>query len=281
MPFHNRSSVCVLSAILAMCCGCTMQQHTVYVPPKCTACGDVVFVADGAGNLGETSEAMQQAIALNRAALSVERFDWSHGPFRVLTDQVGYRYAQEQGHRLAEQLVAWRASCPKAHIHLLSHSAGATTILTAAAEAPPGTVDNIVLLSPSISCDYDLRPALRNINGYIDAFVSEEDRWALGLGIVLVGTADRRLAPAAGRVGFRPIVETPDDTPLYAKLRVHPWDPVVAWTGNTGGHSGTYRVGYLRAYVVPLFVPGACQAACQFRTDPLPEKEPRNTIGTS
>jgi pimeloyl-ACP methyl ester carboxylesterase len=233
-----------------------MQRHTVYVPPPCAGCGDVVFVADGAGNFHETSDALRKAIAQKGAPVGVETVEWSHGPLRVISDQTGYRYAREQGHVLAEQLAAWRAACPKAHIHLLSHSAGATVVLTAAAEAPPGTVDEIVVLSPSISRDYDLRPALRNINGHIDTYSSEEDWLALGLGIAVIGTADRRWAPAAGRVGFRPTIEAPEDAALYCKLRMHPWHPVVAWTGNNGGHSDSYRVSYLSAYVVPLFVSG-------------------------
>lgn len=250
-------STWALLVSLAMCSGCAMQRHTVYVQPPCSACGDVVFVADGAGNLHETSIALQKAIAQNGAALEVETVEWSHGPLRIISDQVGYRHARAEGHRLAEQLVAWRASCPKARIHLLSHSAGATVVLAAAAEVPPGTVDEVILLAPSISRDYDLRPALRNINGCIDVFSSEEDRLALGLGIVLLGTADRRFAPAAGRVGFRPTVDCPEDAALYSRLRGHPWHPVVAWTGNQGGHSDGYRVNYLRAYVVPLLSPGA------------------------
>ena len=42
------------------------------------------------------------------------------------------------------------------------------------------------------------------------------------------------------------------DEALYAKLRSHPWDPVVEWTGNRGRHYGTIQPAYVRAYLLPL-----------------------------
>ena len=46
----------------------------------------------------------------------------------------------------------------------------------------------------------------------------------------------------------------PPDAVLYGKLRQHPWDPVVAWSGHGGGHYGSNQAGFLRAYVLPLLV---------------------------
>jgi hypothetical protein len=139
-------------------------------------------------------------------------------------------------------------------VTLLGHSAGAAVVLGAAENLPPGVIDEIVVLAPSVSRDYDLRPALRSSARGIDAFSSENDRLALGVGTYVLGTADRRWVPAAGRVGFRPIVESSEDAALVAKLRVHPWHPIVAWTGNHGGHDDSYRSGYLRAYVLPALM---------------------------
>jgi hypothetical protein len=38
------------------------------------------------------------------------------------------------------------------------------------------------------------------------------------------------------------------------KLRQHPWDPAVEWTGHSGGHYGNNEAAFLRAYVLPLLL---------------------------
>ena len=117
---------------------------------------------------------------------------------------------------------------------------------------PPGSLERIVLLAPAVSNEYDLRPALRTSRQGIDVFTSRRDLGALALATGVVGTADRRHTAAAGRVGFCPLLRCPGDERLYAKLRIHPWDRSVAWTGNHGSHYGTLGQGYLRAYILPL-----------------------------
>jgi len=108
------------------------------------------------------------------------------------------------------------------------------------------------LLAPAIAHDYDLRPALRSVRQSIDAFISRRDIGALVFATGIVGTADRQRTAAAGRVGFTPILACPGDALLYAKMRTHPWDPSVAWTGNRGSHYGTLEPGFMRTYVLPL-----------------------------
>jgi hypothetical protein len=115
-------------------------------------------------------------------------------------------------------------------------------------------VDRIVLLAPSVCASYDLRPALRGARCGIDVFHSGRDRLILGLGMRVVGTADRGCRTAAGQYGFTPVVASPADAALYARLHQHPWDPVVQWSGNDGGHYGSNQAGFLRAYVLPLLV---------------------------
>jgi hypothetical protein len=109
-----------------------------------------------------------------------------------------------------------------------------------------------VLLAPAVAHNYDLRPALRSVRQSIDVFISRRDVGALVLGTGIAGTADRRLAAASGHVGFTPILTCPGDELLYAKVRIHHWDPIVAWTGNRGSHYGALEPGFMRTYVLPL-----------------------------
>jgi pimeloyl-ACP methyl ester carboxylesterase len=212
-----------------------------------------VLSADGAGGWEATSEALQSAVEEAGLSLYVEPVDWSHGFGRVFSDQMDFGHAQCEGQRLAGRIAALRREHPEWDIYLVGHSAGCAVVLSAAGDLPANTVKRVVLLAPSVSADYDLRPALRGSRDGIDVFFSSRDVFYLGLGVAVTGTADRRWSsPAAGRTGFRPILEGCQDAPLYAKLRQHGWDPCVEWTGNRGGHYDAYKSSYLRSYVLPL-----------------------------
>jgi pimeloyl-ACP methyl ester carboxylesterase len=218
-----------------------------------------VFCADGAGGYGGTTEALREALARQRSSLRVEMVDWSHGYGRVALDHLDQGNIEAEGRRLAGQVLAWRARCPGQPVYLIGHSAGCAVLLAAAQALPANSVERIVLLAPSVSAGYDLRPALASARGGVDAFVSWRDWVALGIATRLLGTTDRRWAASAGRVGFRPVVTSPADAALYGRLRQHSWDPCQAWTGNVGGHYGSYTPVFLDAYVLPLL-----------RSSPLP-----------
>jgi pimeloyl-ACP methyl ester carboxylesterase len=87
-------------------------------------------------------------------------------------------------------------------VYLVGHSAGCAVALAAGDVLPPDSLRRIVLLAPSISADYDVRPALRSARDGIDVFFSSRDVFYLGFGAAITGTADRRWSsPAAGRTG--------------------------------------------------------------------------------
>ena len=213
----------------------------------------VVIVCDGSGDFRTLSTGMARAVAEARLPLYVETFVWSHGYGRYVIDHADHRNHLAMGRLLAERVLAWRRTYPGLKIYLAGHSAGNAVVLAAAERLPPDTVDRIVLLAPSVCPDYDLRAALASSRDGIDAFTSDHDRVVLDFAMRVVGTADRRWGPAAGRVGFRPVVCTPADAALYTRLSQHSWDPAMRWTGHDGGHYGNNRCGFLSAYVLPLF----------------------------
>lgn len=248
----------LLGLLLSLVAGCTTQQRRSYyiaapawtVPPA-----GVVYVANGAGDSREVSRNLSRVVIEASAPLQIETQLWSHGAGRFVADQVDHDNHLVEGRELATQVIAYRHANPCRRICLLGQSAGCAVILSAAEVLPPGYIDRIVLLAPSVCTAYDLRPALRVAREGIDAFYSEEDRWVLGLGVRIVGTAEGGCRTAAGRVGFSPIISTHTDALLYSRLRQHPWNPVVRWSGNDGGHFGNHEPEYLRAYVLPLLVP--------------------------
>jgi hypothetical protein len=219
----------------------------------------VVFAADGAGDFQATSAALRQVVEDEGLPLCVEKVDWSHGYGRILSDQMDWDHARTEGLKLAWRVAAERQCHPDGQIYLVGHSAGSGVVLSAAEALPPATVDRIILLAPSVSEGYDLRPALRCARYGVDVFCSNRDVGYLGLGVALFGTADGYWGcPAAGLNGFWPVVETPQDAALYSKLCQHPWHPCVEWTGNHGGHYGGYQPNHLRAYVLPLLTRPGC-----------------------
>jgi len=244
--------ILVLTSLAA--CGCaTSRQQQSFTPRILPGQKGVVISVDGAGGFDALTNSLRKAVDADGLPLAVAQFDWSHGYYRILSDQMDYCHARRQGERLACEVLAMRQQCPAGRIDLVAHSAGCHVVLAATEFLPANTVDRVVLLAPSVSADYDIRPALATSRCGVDVFYSERDVTFLALGMVLFGTADRCwTTDAAGRVGFRAVAVCPQDAVLYSRLRQHRWDPCVAWTGNGGGHYGSYRVNFLRAYVLPL-----------------------------
>ncbi len=242
----------ILLSALALAVGCATTRRT---PVSCGCCrptADVVFVANGSGDYRTTSAAISQAVRDTGMPLRVETLVWSHGYSRLLADHLDHGNHIEEGQRLAALVAASQQTCPDRAVYLVGHSSGSAVVLAAAEALPPGSIERIVLLAPAVSKDYDLRPALRSSRQGIDVFSSRRDVGALGIGTGILGTADHRWSAAAGRVGFNPAATCPGDDALFAKLRNHPWDPCVAWTGNHGSHYGAIQPAFTRAYLLPL-----------------------------
>ncbi len=220
------------------------------VPPTA-----VLFVANGSGDPRTLTTNVSELVAEKRLPLQIETVTWSHGPGRNIADHVDRANQLTEGRRLACQVLAYRQAYPDRQVYLLGHSTGCAVVLAATEQLPPGSIDRLILLSPSVCRSYDLRPALRGARG-IDVFYSGEDRWVLGVGMFILGTSDRECRTAAGQYGFTPVVECPGDAELYVSLGQHPWDASAQWSGNDGGHWGNNQVDFLRAYVLPLLVPG-------------------------
>jgi hypothetical protein len=215
----------------------------------------VVFCADGAGGLGETTDTLAQVIAEDGAPLRVEKVEWSHGEGRFMLDHLDRRNLQTKGDALAREARQWQARYPGSRIYFVGQSAGCAVLLLAAEAMPADSLDRVVLLAPSVSSRYDLRPALRATREGIDVFYSERDWFVLGLGMALSGTTDGRLPPVAGRVGFRHVAANASDEALYARLRQHPWGLGEEQTGRTGGHYGALEDAHVRARILPMLAP--------------------------
>lgn len=209
----------------------------------------LVWVVDGAGDLKGCSNAMAQANVLSGTPVGLAPFNWSHGHGRLLLDQIDATHAREQGKRLADQIRERQAREPGRRVVVVAHSAGCAVVLAAGDVLPADSIDRVILLAPSVSVGYDLRPTLRVSREGLDVFCSKKDWVALGFVTRVVGTTDRFGAPAAGRHGFK--ADTLDDAEV-PRLRQHFWTADVSWTGHTGGHHGMYAATFIHTYLFPL-----------------------------
>lgn len=209
----------------------------------------LVWVVDGAGDLKGCSTALSHANMLAGGPFELSAFPWSHGYRRLLLDQTDWAHAKAQGTRLAAAILARKQREPGRRVVLVGHSAGCAVVLAAGDALPPDSIDRTVLLAPSVSTGYDLRPSLAAATEGLDVFCSRKDWVALGFVVRVVGTTDTGSGTAAGRFGFRPQGESASS----AKLRQHFWSPDLAWTGHTGGHHGMHSPAFVRTYLFPLF----------------------------
>jgi pimeloyl-ACP methyl ester carboxylesterase len=214
----------------------------------------VVFVADGAGDYRACSSSLRDTAHTDGLPLEVVTFVWSHGYLLNIADHVDYAYARHRGRELADRVREQRRERPDLPVSLVGHSAGCGVVLAAAEQLPPDAIDRIILLAPSLSEEYDIRPALRAARFGVDNFYSPEDWLWLGVFIHVVGAMDDASATrTAGRYGFTTAGEDAAAEPLYSKLRQHRWKPEHWPLGHDGEHYGAYQPDHLRRFVLPLF----------------------------
>jgi pimeloyl-ACP methyl ester carboxylesterase len=213
----------------------------------------LVWVLDGAGDLKGCSGALAPINTQDGSPLELIAFPWSHGHRRLFLDQTDGAHAKSQGMRLARDIMERKAAEPGRRVVVIAHSAGCAVALAASDELPIDAVDRVILLAPSVSTGYDIRPTLWSAKEGVDVFCSKKDWVALGFVVKVVGTTDNFWSgAAAGRLGFKP-KKTNALADLEAnRLRQHFWSPDVAWTGNTGGHHGVHAPLFVQTYLMPL-----------------------------
>jgi pimeloyl-ACP methyl ester carboxylesterase len=241
-----------------------------------SAAQGVIFVADGSGDLSNTSKNLETLVCEACLPFRVERLDWSHGRLHPVTDLVKHSRHLCWGNQLAASVLAYRQQNPDGRIILVGHSSGAAIVLAAAECLPAGSVERIILLAPAVSASYDLRPALRCACEGIDSFYSKHDPILFGIFALCIGTADRHWEACGGWLGF----DAPADgcgEELSCKLRQHGWSKDLWKTGYLGGHYGCRNEDHLRERVLPLLLTpsSACPAAPVPYASVWPDEPPK------
>lgn len=252
-PGRKVSIVRLVPSLIVLVVGCagTRQQAVMQHAPGGCPPQAIVMVVDGAGGGQHTTSAFRNAI--NEAGLPwrVERLQWTHGSRRYFADHTDQVNTARAGECLALTILHYRQTYPNATLYVVGHSAGTAVVVEGMMRLPPDTVDQVLLLAPTVSATYDIRPTLRAARGGVDVFCSRRDM--VNVGVAMIGTADRRwFEGVAGREGFTGAPACPGDAALYLRLRHHPWSPEQSRIGHNGGHYGSYDGTFLKMVVLPM-----------------------------
>ncbi len=158
---------------------------------------------------------------------------------------------------LARRIEKVRRKYPDQPINVMALSAGTAVVLNALEQLPEGiTVDNVVLLSSSVSSERNLTRAMSHVRRNLYATYSSRDA-LLG---ALVANADGKAGPPAGRTGFRLPSRTSAAERAYRRVFNIPWQPSHLAFGWDGGHTSVTRADFIAAVIVPRLT----------RTEPFP-----------
>ncbi|HWL92947.1 MAG TPA: hypothetical protein VNT79_05390 [Phycisphaerae bacterium] len=205
----------------------------------------IVFFCDGAGWYAGASPVRS---GLRDAGFrgEFETFRWSSmlGPG---TDHLISARSKAVARRLSKRLAEFRKANPRATIHLMGLSAGTAVVLNAVKQLPPGVrVNNIVLLSSSVSSRHDLISVMRRANGFLYNTVSKSDSILRSLAV----NADGEDGPPAGRVGFRPTRRSAQSEAYHRVVNL-PWRPAYLAYDWDGGHVGVTDSNFIRTVIAP------------------------------
>jgi len=252
----NRTFACLVFIGLALLAGpgCTASRTALVDIKNPVPADGIIFVVDGAGKFQGCSNHLREVIDADHLPLQVATVEWSHGYGRIIADQIDYAYTRAKGYELAQRMHRFRIEHPGVPILLVGHSAGCAVALAALENLPPDSVQRAVLLSPSLSTTYDVRPGLRAVMHGLHVFYSSRDTLYLGAWTGIFGNSDRHWGPSSGRFGFQVLCADPEDATLYGKLFQRAWQTADRSTGNDGKHYGDYQLGFVRAQILPLLL---------------------------
>jgi hypothetical protein len=191
-----------------------------------------------------------------------EEFVWQTRLGVFADQEAGVGYKRGKATELAWKMCQFAKDHPQTPVTLIGLSAG-TAIAVFTLEALPQNcqVEDAILLSSSVSSDYDLTRALQRVRNRMYVFTSERDS-VLAYLVPIAGTADRRsgAVPSAGLRGFRlPTGASAEMKTQYAKVTHVRWRPDFEDFGYSGGHTDVVNPRFVQAYIAPLVMHGRTQ----------------------
>jgi hypothetical protein len=208
--------------------------------------GTVIF-AESLRWLGVRWGRCETGAGLRRAGFGGDYEFWDWDPtwraILILPTIAAPKFLERQGQRLAEKIIALRRTNPDRPIHLIGYSCGGFVAIRAMELLPEDvSVDSCAILAGAFSPWRDLNVAAERIRGKLVVCSSPLDA-VVGLGTLIVGTADRVFSPSIGALGYRG----------RACEKVVPLTWQMAWIrlGHWGGHFTASSERFITECVAP------------------------------
>ncbi len=201
------------------------------------------YYLDGAGNWGFGVAEVAAGLRAAGYAGHVEVYLWTMS-FNPAIDQVNRPAARLRAAFLADKIQDYLRRYPGNNVNIIALSAGTgVTVWAVETLKPPAKVNNIVLLGSSLSYDYDMRRALRNIKGKVVVYYSPHDSVLEGP-VRVLGTIDGKVGTdSAGMTGLHP------PGGHRGKIVNIAWSPKYQRYGWTGAHTDCTSEPFVRAEI--------------------------------
>lgn len=201
----RRITLAVLVAALLTGVGCNGADSTSHYLTNPRKENGLVVILPGIEGESEFNHNIRQGLASAGCYRAMPIYNWGApipgvGMLINQTNVIGNRIA---GSSIAKMIEKYQDNYPGRPVYVIGHSGGGGVAVFAAEGMSAGRkIDGLVLLSASISGDYDLTKALNNCkNGILNVY-NPEDTGLLGVGTAIVGNVDGGHAASAGLNGF-------------------------------------------------------------------------------
>jgi pimeloyl-ACP methyl ester carboxylesterase len=243
--------ICLTTLSTVIFCGC--ENNSAFMTPERLDAGLVVILP---GIEGESGANQNVRDGLNNAGLDHSLQIWHWGRpvpgVGIFLNQIDFLGNYIAGARVAERIVKYQNEHPDRPVHIIGHSGGGGIAVFAADAMPEGReVTGVILLSASISSNYNITKALKHCTNGIVNFYNRNDGALLGLATTVLGNVGGARGPSAGLLGFTLPKEDASDEKKLAYQKLYQVPMTGSMVGGSTPHFAATRPSFVSSYVSP------------------------------
>ena len=243
--------ICLATLAMLIFCGC--ENNSAFSTPERLEAGLVVILP---GIEGESEANQNIRAGLNNGGIDRSLQIWHWGRpvpgLGMILNQMDFLGNQLAGGRIAQRIVEYQDKYPDRPVHIIGHSGGGGVAVFAAAQMPKGRqITGLVLLSASISSNYDITRALDRCSSGIVNFYNTDDGALLGLATTLLGNVGGRHGPSAGLSGFNMPNSSAGNDKQIAYQKLHQVSMTGMMTSGATPHFAATRPHFVATYIAP------------------------------